>query len=452
MRSAEAPPAAGALGHPDVDVGERVELRVGEHRGRRGPLLGRRRAAAEAQRDPAAQGRPRPRSRRRSATASISGRSGAGAAPRTSACCERLALERCRPAGMLRRPRAPGGRRPRGPRPRASRVPSAGRRRPARRRRSTTSAGGRSVTSIRMPCGKFGSTLDRLRRSGRRAAARSIRAGVGVQRRLLLGRAGSARRRSASRSPLVTPDDLDVVDRDQRGVAQPEEVAGRAGMARDDRDHARAGSATTSRPLRSGARRARRVGGAAAGGRVRSARRVALARRPARCARAPAARRSPRLRFGRGALRLRASASPPGPARRGRLAGAGVAASRRGASLAGRRSRPGLGSSGCSSLPRGAASCRRQPAASSSQSAGHSTLAEHLDLGLEHDPEALVDPPAAGGHHREHVGGRRLAGVLDEVRVLGREPGAADREPRAAGRLEQLAGGAPLGARRRRGS
>jgi hypothetical protein len=44
-------------------------------------------------------------------------------------------------------------------------------------------------------------------------------------------------------------------------------------------------------------------------------------------------------------------------------------------------------------------------------------LAEHLHLGLERDPEALVDAAAGLGHQLQHVGGGRAAGVLDEVRV-----------------------------------
>ena len=78
---------------------------------------------------------------------------------------------------------------------------------------------------------------------------------------------------------------------------------------------------------------------------------------------------------------------------------------------------------------------------------GPAHLAEDLHLRLEHDAEAVVDLPAGRRHHREDVGGRRPAGVLDEVGVLGREARAADREAAAAGRIEQLAGGAALGAR-----
>ena len=53
----------------------------------------------------------------------------------------------------------------------------------------------------------------------------------------------------------------------------------------------------------------------------------------------------------------------------------------------------------------------------------------------------LAHPPPALRHQRDHVGGRRLAGVLDEVRVLLGEAGAAHLEAAAARGLEQLAGG-----------
>src|SRR5215216_7755339 len=74
-------------------------------------------------------------------------------------------------------------------------------------------------------------------------------------------------------------------------------------------------------------------------------------------------------------------------------------------------------------------------------------LAEHLDLRLQLDAEALLHPAASVGHHREYVGGRRPAGVLDEVRVLRGEPGAAHRQAATARRVEQLACGAALSPR-----
>ena len=72
---------------------------------------------------------------------------------------------------------------------------------------------------------------------------------------------------------------------------------------------------------------------------------------------------------------------------------------------------------------------------------------EALDLGLELDPEALLDPPTSFGHHLDHLRGRRRAVVLDEIRVLLGEAGAADPQPAAAGRVQQLAGAAPAGGR-----
>src|SRR3954454_10939516 len=72
---------------------------------------------------------------------------------------------------------------------------------------------------------------------------------------------------------------------------------------------------------------------------------------------------------------------------------------------------------------------------------------EYLDLGLEGDAEALADAATTLGHQRDHVGGRRLAGVLDEVRVLLGEARAPDPQPAAAGRLEELTGGALGGGR-----
>ena len=75
-------------------------------------------------------------------------------------------------------------------------------------------------------------------------------------------------------------------------------------------------------------------------------------------------------------------------------------------------------------------------------------LAEHLDLGLEHDAEA---PRARGGGPPPSARGCRRWSpspvVLDEVRVLGGEARTADPEAAAAGRVEQLAGRAALGPR-----
>src|SRR5436305_2047913 len=73
-------------------------------------------------------------------------------------------------------------------------------------------------------------------------------------------------------------------------------------------------------------------------------------------------------------------------------------------------------------------------------------LAEHLNLRLENDAERLVDPAACRRHHSEDVSGGRVARVLDEVRVLQREPRASDLEAAAARGVEQLSRRASVGA------
>ncbi len=73
---------------------------------------------------------------------------------------------------------------------------------------------------------------------------------------------------------------------------------------------------------------------------------------------------------------------------------------------------------------------------------GKAHVPERLHLGLERHAEALQHAAAALGHHREHIGGGRRAGVLDEVRVLGREARAADRQAVAAGLGQQQPGAA----------
>ena len=57
-----------------------------------------------------------------------------------------------------------------------------------------------------------------------------------------------------------------------------------------------------------------------------------------------------------------------------------------------------------------------------------------------------MDAAATLRHQFKDVGGGRIAHVLNEVRVLLRETGAADAEPPAPRRVEELAGGASLGA------
>ncbi len=92
--------------------------------------------------------------------------------------------------------------------------------------------------------------------------------------------------------------------------------------------------------------------------------------------------------------------------------------------------------------------CRAQAAhRASSQPSGHDTAPSVCTSGSSTDAEALVHAAAALGHQREHVGGAGAAVVLDEVRVLLGEAGAADAQPAAAGRVEQLPGRAALGAR-----
>src|SRR5437763_13734942 len=57
---------------------------------------------------------------------------------------------------------------------------------------------------------------------------------------------------------------------------------------------------------------------------------------------------------------------------------------------------------------------------------GQRELAEKLDLVLELDAELLVRTPPRFGHEGDRVGRRGGVCVLDEVRVLGRDLGAAD--------------------------
>ena len=72
-------------------------------------------------------------------------------------------------------------------------------------------------------------------------------------------------------------------------------------------------------------------------------------------------------------------------------------------------------------------------------------VAQQNHLVLELHPELLPRAPSCLGHQRETVGRRRPAGVLDEVRVLGRDDRAADLVALQAAELEhpprpQLAG------------
>ena len=66
---------------------------------------------------------------------------------------------------------------------------------------------------------------------------------------------------------------------------------------------------------------------------------------------------------------------------------------------------------------------------------------------LEHDAEMFVGTEPRLGHQRERVGGRGLAGVLDEVRVAGRDRARrrwqcpAGRTPRACGPRESSCSG-----------
>src|SRR6185312_5682797 len=62
--------------------------------------------------------------------------------------------------------------------------------------------------------------------------------------------------------------------------------------------------------------------------------------------------------------------------------------------------------------------------------------AEELYLGLERDAELLARTPARLGDQRNRIHGPSLAGVLDEVRMLGRDLGAADAEAAEAAGLE----------------
>ena len=71
---------------------------------------------------------------------------------------------------------------------------------------------------------------------------------------------------------------------------------------------------------------------------------------------------------------------------------------------------------------------------------------QRLHLRLEPDSEPLEHPAPPFGHHRDHVGGRGVAVVLDEVRVLARKARAPDPQPASTDGFEQLAGRASLGA------
>src|SRR6185503_1201022 len=62
--------------------------------------------------------------------------------------------------------------------------------------------------------------------------------------------------------------------------------------------------------------------------------------------------------------------------------------------------------------------------------------AEDLHLGLERDAEPLARTPARLGDQRDRIFGPSFAGVLDEVRMLGGDLGAADAEAAEATGLE----------------
>ena len=78
-------------------------------------------------------------------------------------------------------------------------------------------------------------------------------------------------------------------------------------------------------------------------------------------------------------------------------------------------------------------------------------LSEALLRKRKLDAEPLLDASSSLGHHLDHLRGRRRAVVLDEVRVLLGEAGAADPQAAAAGGVKQLAGAAALGGRVGRG-
>ena len=163
--------------------------------------------------------------------------------------------------------------------------------------------------------------------------------------------------------------------------------------------------------------------------------------------RLPGARAPRRARRTRAPLRFACAAgrawargprrSPGGrrgrPLARGRLVDRPVRAEVR--RLPASRSRPGSGSSGGDSPGARATSCRSvAPIELPVRGPGH--VPEHLDLGIELDPEALVDPPAPGGHHREHVSGasrspcsRRSSRAWARSRA---PPTASPRQPAAA--------------------
>ena len=375
--AAAVPARRRALRHAHVDVGERGQLRIGEHRRGRRPLGGRRCRLPKrtgmppfrVDHDPVVLGEL---DRRRSAAAGAP-----GAAPARSACCEAVAGRAAGRSGSSDR-RASAAR------------PSAPRRRsaPSRRRPPAPPVAGPDdqrrwalVDRDRHPVREPGVDARPRRPSGRpppRARARSARTCSVVIFSASLGRARQRSARVRRWSTPATPTLSTATSDESRSQKNSRPAAEHT--SQDQARAPRAGAAAT--------RRGRGGGRPSAAGRAGFARRV-LGGRPLAARRAAVA-----FGFGCGFAPLPRRLAPP------------------------------------------SASCRRLrftlpvlelPALRPLD------LAEHLHLGLELDPEPLVDPPPALGHQREHVGGGRLADVLDEVRVLVREAGAADLEPAAAG-------------------
>ena len=83
---------------------------------------------------------------------------------------------------------------------------------------------------------------------------------------------------------------------------------------------------------------------------------------------------------------------------------------------------------------------------------GKRTRPSTCTSGSSATPKRSSTRRAALPHQRHHVRGARAAGVLDEVRVLGREARASHLQAVAARRGEQLPGAAPIGGPADRGS
>ncbi len=241
-----------------------------------------------------------------------------------------------------------------------------------------------------------------------------------------------------------------------RSITRPRTETSQLSGPRRSTATGRSGTTTIRKRVREGAvvARARRLSGA---------RRPSAARPPRRARRGPSdERRERRAHLGRDRGRAAADVDPVDREER-RLARERVAAERErrgcrsrsrasGASARTRRAAPDGSTSGSSARAAAArtpphaqwtvreralaGTFRISPRGAGSYSVGQLELAEELDLVLEPDAELLVRATPRLGHEGERVRRRRAAGVLDEVRVLRRDLGAADPVPLEAARLE----------------